>query len=527
MTRTATAIAIYIAIGCSCAGSPAGGQNARGYTVHLLTGESLTASTVTINGRAIDTASTASIESSVQGILDGAPLLRTVEEVTGQPPDLTIDFTGPATPVPPTFYGANLQWRSKFFLRNPRWRALVAHIKLGLLRFPAGQERVRYDGKLSTSGTPQTDTLAVTADQSYEFRLSGEDVASYISLCRDLGIEAEPELDVTVSDPAMWADLIRQIVEDLGYDLKYVSIGNEPDINSVNGNWRYLGADGASDGERRASALAHYVERYLAYRQAIDAVKPGMIHALAELGDWSPGGLGANLDAILSKLGGNQPGAVAAHWYMLGHWPGQPATDPAYPALEHLVATGNGNNNIAYLSTIAGTVRDRSSTNRLDRPKIFVGEFGASWSATPMDAGMTDRLATALFNAEAQETGKAAGLDSMQWFGLSDPASFAPWVPSLIEVDDATGAPRPRPQYYVYLMYKYLYGNETIAVSDGRHADESIYASRAALGGKSYLMLINRTAATELTRVVKVSTTSGERLLRLTLHPHSLAIVSF
>lgn len=115
----------------------------------------------------------------------------------------------------------------------------------------------------------------------------------------------------------------------------------------------------------------------------------------------------------------------------------------------------------------------------------------------------------------------------MQWFGLSDPASFAPWVPSLIEVDDATGTPRPRPQYYVYLMYKHLYGDETIAVPDGRRPEWSIYASRASRTGKSYLMLINRTPATEVTRVVKVTTAAGDRLLRLTLQPHSLAIVSF
>jgi hypothetical protein len=41
----------------------------------------------------------------------------------------------------------------------------------------------------------------------------------------------------------------------------------------------------------------------------------------------------------------------------------------------------------------------------------------------------------------------------MQWFGISDPVSPV-WVPSLIEMDDATGTPRPRPQYYVYLMWR-------------------------------------------------------------------------
>jgi hypothetical protein len=33
--------------------------------------------------------------------------------------------------------------------------------------------------------------------------------------------------------------------------------------------------------------------------------------------------------------------------------------------------------------------------------------------------------------------------------------------------------------YYVYLMYKHLYGDQSIAVPGGRSADWSIYAARA------------------------------------------------
>jgi hypothetical protein len=529
MTRLVLALAVVVVAGCSSSpprGSRPAAGNPAGYRVHVLTGDSLGAADVTINGLTIDVSSVDAIETSVHAILDDDHAPPTVVETTGVPPDLAVDFTGAATPVPSTFHGANLQWRSKFFLQNPRWKALVAHMKLGILRFPAGQERVRYDGKDSVAGTPETDTLKVTADQPFEFRLSGEDVASYVALCRELGIAAQPEINLTNDDPAMWADLVRQIVNDLGYDLQYLSIGNEPDNDSVNGNWPYLGAVGATDRERRANALAHYVQRYRAYRQAIDAVKPGLIDAYGELARWEPvDQLGVNLDAILTDLGTVQPGALAIHWYMLGQWNGQLVSDPWYPRIDHLVVTGNGNNNIAYLATIVATLRDRVAAHGLGHARLFLDEFGTSWSATPADAAMADRLAAALFNAEAQETGKAAGLDAMEWFGLSDPMSFAPWVPSLIAVDDATGTPHPRPQYYVYLLYKHLYGDETVPVPHGRQPDWSIYASRSA--GKSYLLLINRTASSTVTRVVQVTTAAGQRLLRLTLAPHALSIVAF
>ena len=209
---------------------------------------------------------------------------------------------------------------------------------------------------------------------------------------------------------------------------------------------------------------------------------------------------------------------------MLGDW-GQSTSDGSYPSLGHLVVTGNGTNNIGYLETIATTMRNTAAAHGLTNPKLFIGEFGTSWSATAADAAMADKLAAAIFNMEAQETGKVAGFHSMQWFGLSDPSSFAPWVPSLIAMDDSTGTPNPRPQYYAYLIYKHLYGNETLAVAGGRQTDWSIYASRDS--SKNYLMLINRTASTTLRRVLSVVTSEGERLLRVTLEPHSVSVVAF
>jgi hypothetical protein len=205
---------------------------------------------------------------------------------------------------------------------------------------------------------------------------------------------------------------------------------------------------------------------------------------------------------------------------MLGDW-GQASTEPGYPSIEHLVVTGNGGRNIWALQDYADAARTTATAHGLDAPKVFLGEFGTSWSATQADVAVADRLAAALFNAEAQETGKRAGLDAMQWFGVSDPSAWTTWVPSLIGVD-ADGTPHPRPQYYVYVLYQYLYGTETVDVPGGQDADSSIYAARG--NGRSYLLLINRTAHTRVTRVVQATTASGDRL---TAYPHSLAVVEF
>ncbi len=498
--------------------------NPAGYRVHSLSGSSISARTATVNGVGMDTTSVETIAASVQAMLSSeARAPRTVAEVSGAAPDVTVDFTAPATPVPATFHGADIQWRSKFFFGNPRWRALVSHMKLGILRFPGGQERVRYDRHLP-SGTPASDTLTVTATQPYEFRITGEDVEEFIGLCRELGIEAEPEVNLTVDDPAMWKDMVDQIVNGLGYPLTYLSVGNEPDIKSPNGNWPYYGVTGGNSETNRDTVLDEYRRRHLASHAAISQVKPGMTFVYGELGMWTPDQLGKNLDRLLGGLGGNRPGAIAAHWYMLGNW-GQSAGSGDYPSIGNLDAQGSGIRNIAYLETIADTMRARAEANGQAGAKLFLGEFGVSWSATSADAEVSNRLAAAIFNAEAQERGKLAGFDSMQWFGLSDPDSFGNWVPSLIEVADASGQPTPRPQWFVYFLYKHLYGDQIVRVRNGLHADWSIHAAKDA--GRSYLMLVNRSGTARVEKVAEVTTAAGTRQLRLTLHPHSVTIVSF
>lgn len=113
---------------------------------------------------------------------------------------------------------------------------------------------------------------------------------------------------------------------------------------------------------------------------------------------------------------------------------------------------------------------------------------------------LQDRMVTALFSAEVLEFAKILGFDTAEYFGLSDPVEFAPWNSALIPVDGAKVAVRP--QYYVYVLYKYLYGDEIVAVPGGQNDDWSIYAARSQGGATNHLMLINRTADKTLTRVV-------------------------
>lgn len=520
-------LAALFLVGCSSSSpdpGPSGGNgNPDGYMVHCLTGDSLSAKTVTINGISLDTSSAAAIDASVQAIRDSNFALKTVQETNGLVPDLNIDFTAKAPLVPSTFHGADLQWRSKYFLTNPDWRALVKHIRLDLLRFPGGQERVRYDPSLAT-GTPDQDTLTVSPSQPYELRITGEDMANYIQLCKDFGINAEPEVNLTISDPNMWKQMAAQIVENLGYDLKYISAGNEPDIDSPNGNWPYLGAT-RGDLSTRPIALATYTQNYRDCQAALSTVKSDLTFALGELGSYDDAQLGPvpYLDPILASLDGQAPGAVSLHWYMLGYWHGEPSTFSGYPSLEHLVVQGNDHCNIGYLANLVDALRTKTASQGLPS-KLFLGEWGPSWSWSEVDALIVESLAAAIFNAEAQEFGKTLGLDSMEWFSLSDPAAYSPFSPSLIAVDDA-GKVSIRPQYCVYLMYKYLYGNQIVSVPGGQNADWSIYASSDV--SKNYLMLINRTESAEFTKVVEVKTAAGVKQLELILHPHSIAIVGF
>jgi hypothetical protein len=119
-----------------------------------------------------------------------------------------------------------------------------------------------------------------------------------------------------------------------------------------------------------------------------------------------------------------------------------------------------------------------------------IGEWAGAWDATREGAAVRGSLAAALYTAEVMEFGKVLGIDSMQYFGLSDPASFYPWNTSLIVEDH--GSYSVRPSYYVRMLYRDAWGDRFVPVPGGQTESFSVYASKDA--SHDYLMLINRSA---------------------------------
>ncbi len=58
---------------------------------------------------------------------------------------MAVNFSSPGTTVSDIYYGADIQILSKRYLANPLYQALLGNLKIDIIRFPAGQERVKYD----------------------------------------------------------------------------------------------------------------------------------------------------------------------------------------------------------------------------------------------------------------------------------------------------------------------------------------------------------------------------------------------
>ena len=490
--------------------------NSPGYTTHFLSAESRLSKDVTINGLDIDVTSTDTIITSVQSIIESESVQTIVEETDGRLPDMLIDFSAAALPVPDNYYGMDIQWWSKYFLTLPAYRELARHVKFDIARFPGGQERNRYDRTAVT-----TDGDALGMDQPYQFVLTGEDIENFISFCRELDIEAEPEFNLFSEDPAMWADMVDQIVNELGYDLKYLSAGNEPEVNNF-GNWDVL------EVTDKNAAFLKYMSNFLNTREAVEEVKPGLVYALAETGEWDEPELGENLDVFLGNLNGVDPGAISVHWYMLGEWEGEAEDFPLYPSLDHLVISGNYHHDINYLSTVASTMRQKAEAFGLQNTRIFMGEWDLAWTsqgANGAASALHESLASVIFGAEVLEYCKGLGFSSLQYFSFSDPEEWSTWRPALIGISEDHTAINLRPVYYLYLMYEYFYGDRIVNVSGGRDADWSVYASKTET--ENFLLLINRTEDTEIMKIARIITDDGVRYLKLTLYPRSVAMIGF
>ncbi len=475
-------------------------------TAYVLTGPTLDSKTVTINGLTIDPSSVESVRASIARVVSSSyPDGRIVQEIQDTNADLAIDYSSPGVAVPDVYYGVNVQIASKEFLAMPLYRELVSHLRIDIARFPAGQERVRYD-RDAPAGSPWR--LGERGD--YEFLLTGKDVENFASLCRENGIKAEWQLNLANDDPALWARMADQVVNGLKHPIEYFSVGNEPDI-SPTGNWKYLGAN------NRDEAIDEYAARYARYRSALRAIAPNASFVLGELSCNREPELSVVLGRMLDGAGSGPPEALSAHWYLLGDW-GEPKSHPEYPSIEHLSVDGNRGNNVRRLQAIRDSLKAASDA-RAPGAKIFVGEWGASWSATPGGVDVLDTLATALFTAETLEYGKTVGIDSMEYFSLSDPISFSPWNSAMIAMDGEKAILRP--QYYVRAMHKYAWGDRTIPVPGGQTGNLSVYASRE--GDAKYLMLINRTAK-PIDRVIAAKSESGEKRYLIRAIPYSMTI---
>jgi hypothetical protein len=521
MKPTIRAMAIFSALAlCLARGNPetkakSGGSRATldraraaGTKALVFTGSELSSGEVSINGRSLDTSSAQALDASVKAIFaSDYPGGTVIAAANGEKADFSVDYTAPGRSVPDTYYGVNIQIASKRFLAMPLYRALVSHLKIDIARFPGGQERVKYE-----RSAPADSPWDLGDDQEYQFLLTGADVENYIALCRSCGIKAEPECNLFTDDPGMWADLADQIVNGLRYDLEYVSVGNEPDINTKR-NWDYLDAKG------QGGAIDAYLDRYARYHDAIRAVKPSVTFVLGELSCNYEPDYTRLLDRMLSRVSARAPGAVSTHWYLLGDY-GQPKSDPGFPSLAHLSVAGNSGRNVRDLARISATMRKEADAY-CPGSKIVIGEWGTSWSATKQGTVVLDSLATALYTAEVLEYGKTLGIDSMEYFGLSDPAAFAPWNSAMISVDGERMTVRP--QYYVRMMHKYAWGDREIPVANGQSEAYSVYASKNT--NANYLMLINRTNGS-IEKRISAMTSSGTRAFDALMVPRSVTIIT-
>ncbi len=476
-------------------------NNPAGIEAFVLTGPGLNAKDVTLNGLSINASTVGSISDSVNAIRRSGYPDPLAIEVSSKSEDFTADFSTNSGKVPGLFYGINIQIASKRFLTLPKYRELIRHIKVDIARFPGGQERVFY----TRNGDDIPD---LGSFKKYQELLTGNDVSNYISLCRDLKIAAEPEINIYNYDEVMESSLIDQIVKGLGYDLKYISAGNEPNINAFS-NWNYL------DSADESGAVAAYTHRYLSYSKILRKIKPDITFVLGELG----GNSAKDLPYILDQLKGDNPGAVSVHWYLLGDW-GESPLYPGYPSINHLSVSGNNGINISSLGLMYSNMKDISG-RYFPHIRLFVGEWGASWSATMNTVDIHDTLATAIFTAEVHEYAKNTGYDCIEYFGLSDPKNFYPWNPALIAVDGDNFTVRP--QYYIRLIYKYLWGDCIVEVRDARSEDYSIYASSDS--NYNYLMLINRTEKTTFEKIVKVKTMDAVKKYRIKILPHAVTVL--
>jgi hypothetical protein len=371
---------------------------------------------------------------------------------------------GRPLPVPITrrLYGMNIaDSASSDYMpaAGPAFHAYLSALQPGVLRWPAGHRSQEYVWQRGGEG------------QSGSFLLTPEHVDAFIRLARSVSAEPLVAVNVKRGTVAAATDLLRYLNVEKGYRVKYLQIGNEPD----------LGDSMTTGPEAYADQLVRLVDALHEIDPAVRIIGPELrtgahVSGLHGTTDW--------MTPILARAAGRIDG-ISWHHYPLDSGQTSPRSS-AVMSFEHLFQETAPDSRPAGMSFVDEIMPalDRLRAAHAPDASVWVTEL-AEDRGPAGGAGISDTLGGALWVGDVLgrygEHGPGAVL---RWLFKGSPVHRY----GLLDENDA-----PRPAYGAYWLYARHFGDRFVDVATSSIADVAAHAAERPDGGLSLVLVNKRT----------------------------------
>ena len=378
---------------------------------------------------------------------------------------------GKAAPVPINrrLYGMNIaDWEPANYSPSPRpaYANLLGALEPGVLRWPAGHRSQEYHWERGGPG------------QHGNWVLTAAHVDAFISLAQLVGAEPLVAINVKRGTEAAAKDLLRYMNVEKGYGVKYLQIGNEPDLT-----------------DDMTAGPQVYADQLIRFTDALRSVDPNIkIIGPEMLTGAHVGGMHGTVDwmtPILSQTAGRIHG-ISWHYYPLDSGQKSP-TSSAIMSVENLFQEAAHDWRPAALAFVDEVMPalDQLRAAHAPNAEVWVTEI-AEDPGPDAGTGISDTLAGALWVGDVigryGEYGPGAVLrwlfkgSTIHSYGLVDPFDV------------------PRPAYGAYWMYARHFGDHFVDSTTSSITDVAVHASTKT-DGRVAVVLVNKTTSPRRVKV--------------------------
>lgn len=372
---------------------------------------------------------------------------------------------GRPAPVPTDrrLYGMNIaDWEPGNYTPTPKpaFATYLSALKPGVLRWPAGHRSQEYNW--ARGGTGQTG----------DWTLGMAQVDAFIALAKQMGAEPLIAINVKRGTTAAAADLLHYMNVEKGYGVKYLQIGNEPDLT-----------------DDMTASPAVYVDQLIRFVDALKAVDPAVkIIGPEMLTGAHIGGIQGTVDWMTPILAqtANRIDGISWHYYPLDSGQKNPSSS-AIMTVPHLFQESAPDWRPASLAYVDEVMPALDLLRKTHAPKAEVWITEIAEDPGPLaGVGISDTLAGALWVG-----------DVLGRYGEYGPGAVLRWLfkgSSIHAYGLLDSADVPRPAYGAYWLYARHFGDRFVDTTSSSITSVAAHASLRTDGAVS-VVLVNKTTS--------------------------------